>query len=945
MILRSIRSRLLGLVLAAVVPFTALIGIGLWAQWQDVQSAAIAQTVDEARVLAAQVDDHIGNLEHLLVGLSRAVSTNPADASANDAMLRQVKAELPNFISNVYLLDLAGIVIGTSARVIERPYLGDRGYFQQALAGQRLVIGKVVRSRFTGEWVMAGAHRVEDQAGRLLAVLVVGTKLEHFQDALRLNGLPRDSVVRIVNEHGIVVAQSVNGPNCIGRDVSKVENVARHLEAREASDVIHWSDGVERITASSTAHRAPWLVSVGLPTNVAFAALASRLGWGAFFSAGALLAAFTIAWMLSGRIIRPVRQLEKDAAVLAAGALDHRTAVHTNDGVGNLAQAFNRMAASLERRQDELQQAKDTLSAVIDASPVAISCSDLDRRIVLWNRAAEQLYGFTAEEAVGAPVKVLPPGSGRESHILFERARSGETIRDVQVKRVRKDGSLADVRLAAAPMYNADGTVRGIAWAVEDITDRKRAEEQLQRLAHYDPLTGLPNRLSLQKELGRLMAGDACGRSTSIAIFDLDGFKDVNDTLGHSIGDQLLVDIGQRLLEFGEGSRETHQVFRLGCDEFVVVVPNCGDPRVVGQIVSEMLKRLAEPFKISDHALHLGGRVAAGIAPNDGLNVDELLATAAFALYQAKSDGGRTCRFFQPVLRARAQARRGLDIELRRAFAENEFEMYFQPQVRLADNAVVGAEALLRWQHPERGILAPGTFIEALAESAIAPQIGRWIIHTACEKMAAWRGLGLPLSRLAINLFPSQLHGGSLLKDIEDEIREPGLPAEALELEITENIALNDDAAIEPLQKLREKGVKLAIDDFGTGYASLSCLTRLPLTRIKIDRSFVRKITDNAEDAAIVRSLIAMAHNLGIAVIAEGVETSAQAAFLLNEQCEEGQGFLYAKPLPAAEFAEYLKTREPALQEARSADQELTSNRQVRRLELRSSSRRRSPRA
>jgi EAL domain-containing protein (putative c-di-GMP-specific phosphodiesterase class I) len=211
--------------------------------------------------------------------------------------------------------------------------------------------------------------------------------------------------------------------------------------------------------------------------------------------------------------------------------------------------------------------------------------------------------------------------------------------------------------------------------------------------------------------------------------------------------------------------------------------------------------------------------------------------------------------------------------------------------------------------------------------------------------MAAWRGLDLPLSRLAINLFPSQLHGESLLKDIEDAIRETGLPAEALELEITENIALNDDAAIEPLQKLREKGVKLAIDDFGTGYASLSCLTRLPLTRIKIDRSFVRKITDNAEDAAIVRSLIAMAHNLGIAVIAEGVETSAQAAFLLNEQCEEGQGFLYAKPLPAAEFAEYLKTREPALQEARSADQELTSNRQVRRLELKSSSRRRPPRA
>src|SRR6202011_3433368 len=401
--------------------------------------------------------------------------------------------------------------------------------------------------------------------------------------------------------------------------------------------------------------------------------------------------------------------------------------VHTNDEVGNLANAFNRMAASLERRQDELQQAKDTLAAVIDASPVAISCSDLDRRMVLWNRAAEQLYGFTAEEAVGAPVKVVPPGSGRESHILFERARSGETLRDVQVKRKRKDGSLVDVRLAAAPMYDRDGSVRGVAWAVEDITDRKRAEEQLQRLAHYDPLTGLPNRLSLQKELGRLMAGDACGRSTSIAIFDLDGFKDVNDTLGHSIGDKLLVDIGQRLLEFGKGSHETHQVFRLGGDEFVVVVPNCGDPRVVGQIVSEMLKRLAEPFKIGDHALHLGGSAGVAIAPNDGLNVDELIANADLALYQAKSDGGRTYRLFMPILRAQAQARRGLDLELRRAFAENELELYFQPEIRLADRAVVGAEALLRWRHPERGVLAPWVFIETLAGSSMAPDVGRWI--------------------------------------------------------------------------------------------------------------------------------------------------------------------------------------------------------------------------
>jgi EAL domain-containing protein (putative c-di-GMP-specific phosphodiesterase class I) len=236
---------------------------------------------------------------------------------------------------------------------------------------------------------------------------------------------------------------------------------------------------------------------------------------------------------------------------------------------------------------------------------------------------------------------------------------------------------------------------------------------------------------------------------------------------------------------------------------------------------------------------------------------------------------------------------------------KNEFELYFQPQVRLADGGVIGAEALLRWRHPVAGILAPATFIDTLAASAIAPEVSRWIIHSACSKMATWHAEGLYLGRIAINLFPTQLADDTLLHDVDQALRDTGLPADALELEITENVALDfEDAAV--LQKIHDRGITLAFDDFGTGYASLSYLTRFPLSRIKIDRSFIGKITDDAGDAAIVRSLIAMAHNLGLEVIAEGVETDAQAAFLLNHKCEEAQGYLYSKPLPAAEFEAYL---------------------------------------
>jgi diguanylate cyclase (GGDEF)-like protein len=502
----------------------------------------------------------------------------------------------------------------------------------------------------------------------------------------------------------------------------------------------------------------------------------------------------------------------------------------------------------------------------------------------------------------------VPADGVPESQFLFERAINGETYQNVELTRARKNGSLIQVRVAAAPMYNLDGTVRGVARAYEDITESKRAQEQLSRLAHYDPLTGLPNRLSLQKELGRLLAD--CDRSpVAIALFDLDGFKDVNDTLGHSTGDQLLVEVCQRFIEVTDGLTRVAKVCRLGGDEFVIIVPDCGDPRVIAEVVDLVLQRLKDPFDVNGNVLHLGSSAGIAFAPTDAAQADELIANADLALYQAKSEGGQTYRFFLPALRARAQARRGLGIELRRAYAENEFELHFQPQIRLADNAVVGAEALLRWRHPERGLIAPAAFIDALAECSIAPEVGRWIISTACEQTAAWRGAGLMLNRIGVNLFPAQAHARELLKDVEDALRESGLPAAALELEITENAALNFEDSSMTLRMVQALGVRLAFDDFGTGYASLNHLTRFPIWRIKIDRTFVNRITNSVEDAAIVRSLIAMAHNLGLRVVAEGVETEAQAAFLLKEHCEEAQGYLYAKPLPAAEFEIYLKGR------------------------------------
>jgi diguanylate cyclase (GGDEF)-like protein len=434
--------------------------------------------------------------------------------------------------------------------------------------------------------------------------------------------------------------------------------------------------------------------------------------------------------------------------------------------------------------------------------------------------------------------------------------------------------------------------------------------EALKQLAHFDQLTGLPNRVSLHQDIGAILrnhAGDPV-RPMTVATLDLDEFKDVNDTLGHPVGDRLLQEVARRLTSVSDGNH----VYRLGGDEFVLVLENCGDPLVATGVVKTVLKRLTGPFDLDGHRLFVNASAGIAIAPAHGSNVDDLLANAELALYDAKADGGGSFRLYVPSLRARAKHRRELDAELRRACVNQEFILYFQPQVRSSDGAVIGAEALLRWHHPERGILAPGAFIDALCESAVAIETSRWILTTACKTAASWRAKGLPPIRIGVNLFPAQFRNGSLLRDVEHALSESGLPPEALELEITENIALGrEEGTLSPLKALRAKGIGIAFDDFGTGYASLSYLTRYPLTRIKIDRSFIQKIgTQSAgEDTAIVRSIIAMGRNLGLEVIAEGVETRAQADFLETQGCHELQGFLFSKPIPADAFEQYLRSR------------------------------------
>jgi diguanylate cyclase (GGDEF)-like protein/PAS domain S-box-containing protein len=538
--------------------------------------------------------------------------------------------------------------------------------------------------------------------------------------------------------------------------------------------------------------------------------------------------------------------------------------------------------------------------------PDALLIVDKNGKICKINDQLIGMFGYRREELFEKTVEALLPERLRQRHVNNRENFQVKPARrsmgaGLDLWACRKDGSEFAVDIMLSPLPSSDGLVMAV---VRDITQSKQAQEELRRLAFSDTLTGLPNRAALYNDLERYTSSASAGLPISIGLFDLDGFKDINDTLGHSAGDELLKLVTHRWAPVIGG---LSRLYRLGGDEFVVLIPECGDPRHVGTIIESISQTLEKPFEIYGKPAYVAASVGIAIAPGDGRDVDELLSNADLALYRAKSGGRGRAVFFHNSMRSEAEARRNIDIDLRRAYANAELELYYQAQVRLADSRVVGAEALLRWR---RGgaVVAPGAFIDALSESSIATEVGNWIVRTACETSATWRSKGLAPVRVAVNLFPTQFYDSSFVSEVQKALLDTRLPPEGLELEITEKIALKSDAAtFAILHKLRDMGVRLALDDFGTGYGSLNCLIKMPLTHIKIDQSFVRKIPDQTNSTAIVRSLIEMAHRIGLEVIAEGVESIEQANFLRSEGCDEAQGFLFARPLPAGDFEALLR--------------------------------------
>ncbi|RZT75783.1 PAS domain S-box-containing protein/diguanylate cyclase (GGDEF)-like protein [Azospira oryzae] len=540
-------------------------------------------------------------------------------------------------------------------------------------------------------------------------------------------------------------------------------------------------------------------------------------------------------------------------------------------------------------------------------SPEAIMICDQGNRIISVNRAFCDITGYAQEEVLGQDPRML--ASGRHDKDFYRQM--WEILRDTgawagEIWDRRKNGEIYPKWMTINAVHDTQsGALTHYITLFSDITERKETEARIHHLAHHDPLTGLPNRFTLEARLEQSLA-DARrhGHKVAVMFMDLDRFKTINDSLGHAVGDSLLMEIAHRLRS---AVRESDTVARLGGDEFVVVLPDVEGANDAAHVAGKIIEDVARSLRVGAHELHTSASIGISLYPDDGETVPTVMQNADTAMYHAKAIGRNNFQFFASAMNRAATERLELERKLRQAMVNDELELHFQPQFALAADRVTGVEALLRWRHPEDGLIPPDRFIPIAEETGLIVGIGDWVLQAACRQLKAWLDQGLPPLRMAVNLSTRQLKEKDFPSRVAAILQETGLPAVLLELEITESgVMERPEEAITTLQALNDMGVTLAIDDFGTGYSSLSYLKLFPIDRLKIDRSFVRDIERDPDDAAIARGTIALAHSLGLEVVAEGVETSAQLDMLAADGCDEVQGYFFSRPLPLAAATAFL---------------------------------------
>jgi diguanylate cyclase (GGDEF)-like protein/PAS domain S-box-containing protein len=602
---------------------------------------------------------------------------------------------------------------------------------------------------------------------------------------------------------------------------------------------------------------------------------------------------------------------------LQEGAQDYllKSQIETYGTTRGLVRAL-RYAIERKILEDALFVEKERAQVTLNSIGDAVACTDMSGNLTFLNFVAEKLTGWSRQEAEGRPMAEIFRILDTANREIIPNPMDIAVRRDRTVHLpansilVRRDGFEIPIEDSVAPIHDREGQAAGAVIVFRDVSAARALAVQMTHSAEHDYLTGLPNRMLLNDRISQAIAlAPRHMKHVALLFLDLDGFKHINDSLGHPTGDKLLQSISERLIDC---VRASDTVSRQGGDEFVVLlseVEQSEDPAITAR---RMLEAVAQPHSIDHHDLHVTASIGVSVYPDDGLDAETLIKNADTAMYQAKENGRQGYQFFKPAMNARAVERQSIEEGLRRALERQEFELHYQPKVNLTTGAITGAEALIRWLHPTRGLVSPMDFIPVAEDCGLILPIGAWVLREACKQAQAWKDVGLPTMTMAVNVSAMEFRDKNFLAGLVATLAETGFDPRFLELELTESVLMKHATSTAIiLRTLRERGIRVAVDDFGTGYSSLSYLQKFPIDAVKIDQSFVRQISTAGDDTTIVKAVIGMARGLKLRVIAEGVETAEEAAFLRAYRCEEAQGYFFSRPVPAQQFAILLKNGVP----------------------------------
>lgn len=866
---------------------------GMFERSREIQNAAILDDIRESRVSVERKREILERLQHSF-----------------------------NAYAWIGICDVKGVGVVGTGKYLEGKDLSKRPWCTQGRdrnyigdMHDALLLSKLLPNPSGAPFYLVDvAAPIIDKRGVLQGVLC-GHIFWHWAEEVLDSKRTPDKEIFLLSQDGLVLS----GPEAPRSSLSKLapKTMQAIQQVGQGYLLEKWSNGKTYLVgySKSTGYRdysgLGWVALVREDVTMAFAparALQQRI----LMMGGALGLLFAwMGWMMAGRIARPITRISHAADKIAAGELEYDVPAQQGDGeVAHLSTAIRDMVVKLTSEINQRRSAEDALrlsAKVFESNSEAIMITNAARDIVMVNRAFTEITGYTQEEVLGKNPRFLKSGRQSDSfyQIFFESLDADDSWRG-EIWNKRKNGEVFPEWVTLSVLRDVQGRVTHYIAIYLDITERKKEEERIQYLANYDVLTDLPNRYLLNDRLDQSITL-AQRHQTKLAVMfiDLDHFKNINDSLGHDVGDELLKLVAQRLKVC---LRRSDTIARQGGDEFVALLGDLDSEDEVTFVAEKMIESLLARFIVGEHQLSVTPSIGVSIYPDDGDTSVQLLRNADLAMYRAKSAGRNRFEYYKPEMNVKAVQRLQLENDLRVAISESQLVLYYQPKVSVASGEVVGMEALLRWNHPALGFISPAVFIPVAEESGLINEIGDWVLRQSALQVRIWQSQGYHIVPIAVNLSARQFSQKDFAGKVKQIVRDIGIDTSCIALELTESMLMDmGENSISIMDQLNDAGFALHLDDFGTGYSSLSRLKLLPLKALKIDQSFVRDIATDENDKSIVSATVVLAHAMELKVVAEGVETQEQLDFIRNLQCEEYQGYLFSRPLPANEASKFLK--------------------------------------